>query len=219
MPLKLAVYFPVPNAWVLLSREAFTPDDDALRINFVEAIARNEMALLGDRMIATLHDLCLEFRGDPAECAEPDENGEVPFTIRDVRVSCGGKDVDDGPGKNIAFYLMRYGEWVERESEAVMEGGKVVGIRFVYAPMEPVEDQGPQIAGTLSNMVSNAYKELTVRSGAVIALDVKQDPDVFSLGIPEGYKGSLPLWQFILQPNYDLRARGFDRAERAEELA
>lgn len=214
LPLKLAVYFPNPNVWVLLSKEAFTTDHDVLRINFVEAIARNEMALLGDRMIATLHDLRIDFLGDPAECSVPYTNGEVRFTIRDIRISCRGEEVTDAPGKTIAFYLMRYGEWIEQENTALMQDGKVVGIRFVYAPMEPVEEQAPQIAGTLSNMVSNAYKELTVRSGAVVALDVKHDPDVFSLGIPEGYKGSLPLWQFILQPNYDLRALGFDGEEQ-----
>lgn len=214
LPLKLAVYFPNPNAWVLLSKESFTTDHNVLRINFVEAIALNEMSLLGDRMIATLHDLHIDFLGDPAECSVPDTNGEVQFTIRDIRISCGGEEVTDNLGKTIAFYLMRYGEWIEQENTALMQDGKVVGVHFVYAPMEPGEEQAPHIVGTLSNMVSNAYKELTVRSGAVVALDVKHDPDVFSLGIPEGYKGSLPLWQFILQPNYDLRARGSDQEEQ-----
>ncbi|MDQ0996085.1 hypothetical protein QFZ34_001262 [Phyllobacterium ifriqiyense] len=214
LPLKLAVYFPNPNTWVLLSRQSFTADGDIFRVNFVEAIARNEMALLGDRMIATLHDLRIDFLADPAECSTPDANGEVQFTVREIRMSCAGKGVTDEAGKNIAFYLMRYGEWVEQENTAIFQDGKVVGMRFTYAPMEPVEEQGPHIAGTLSNMVSNAYKELTVQSGAVVALDVKHDPDVFSLGIPEGYKGSLPLWQFILQPNYDLRARGIEREEQ-----
>jgi len=92
-------------------------------------------------------------------------------------------------------------------------------MRFVYAPMEPVEEQAPQIVGTLSNMVSKSYKELTVRDGAVVALDIKHDPDVFTLGIPEGYQGLLPLWQFILQPTYDLRAPGFDREEQTSQLA
>jgi hypothetical protein len=141
--LKLAVYFPNPNAWVLLSKEAFTTYGDALRVNFVEAITRNEMALLGDRMIATLHDLRIDFLGDPADCSVPDTNGEVRFTIRDIRISCGGKEVMDDPGKTIAFYLMRYGEWIEQENTALMQDGKVVGMRYVYAPMEPVEEQGP----------------------------------------------------------------------------
>lgn len=218
LPLKLALYFPNPNAWALLTKQAFTTDGDVLRVNFIEAMIRNEMALLGDRKIATLHDLHIEFLGDPAECSVQDTNDEVQFTIRDIRITCGGKEVTDDPGKTIAFYLMRYGDWVEQENTALLQDGNVVGMRFVYAPLKPVEEQSPQIAGTLSSMVSNAYKELTVRSGAVVALDVRHDPDVFSLGISEGYKGSLPIWQFIQQPNYELRTRGRDREAQAEHL-
>lgn len=218
LPLKAAVYFSSPNAWLLLSKKAFTADGDVLRINFIEAIARNEMALLGDRMIATLHELSIEFLGDPNECLVPDSNGEVKFIIRKVRVTCRGREVTDDVGKTIAFYLMRYGKWIEQDNTALMEDGKVVGMRFAFAPMEPEEDQDPQIVGTLSEMVSNAYRELTTRDGAVVALEVKHDPDVFSLGIPEGYKGSLPIWQFILQPNFDLRARGLENEEQATEV-
>lgn len=215
IPLKIAVYFSRANTWALLSKEAFTTNGDFLRVNFGEAMARNEMALLGDRFIATLQDLSIEFLGDPAECSAPDTNGKVQFTIRDTRISCRGQEVTDTPGKNIAFYLMRHGEWVEQEKAAVMQDGNVVGLRFVYAPMEPVEGQGPQIAGTLSSMVSNAYKELTGRRGGVVAIDVRHEPDVFTLDIPEGYNGSLPLWQLILQPNYPARERSIDREELA----
>jgi len=69
------------------------------RINFVEAIACNEMALLGDRMIAILHDLPIDFLGDPAECSVPDTNGVVQFTIRDIRISCGGEEVGTTLGR------------------------------------------------------------------------------------------------------------------------
>ncbi|MEP9396677.1 hypothetical protein [Mesorhizobium sp. KR2-14] len=35
---------------------------------------------------------------------------------------------------------------------------------------------------------------------------MKHDPDMFSLEIPEGYRGkALPLWQFELRPNFDLK--------------
>lgn len=56
-----------------------------------------------------------------------------------------------------------------------------------------MEDQRFQIAGTLSAMVSSAYREMSMRERAVVSIDVKHDPDVFSLGIPENYKGSLRL--------------------------
>ena len=76
----------------------------------------------------------IDLLGDPAECSVPDEDGRVLFTTREIRIYCGGKEVTDRLGKNIAFYLMRYGEWIERDDhdQAIMQDGKVVGMRFIY---------------------------------------------------------------------------------------
>lgn len=210
LPLKLAIYCSNLNSWVLLSREAFNDDGDVLRVNIAEAIARSEMALLGDKMIGTRHDLQIDFLGDPAECSAPDEDGYVPFTICETRIYCASKEVTDSLGKRIAFYLMRYGEWIERDDHdcAIMQDGKLVGMRFIYAPSDPAEGQDFQVVGALSKMVSNAFKELTVQEGNVVALDVEHDPDVFSLGIPEDYTGSLPLWRLVMQPNRNFRTKG-----------
>lgn len=58
------------------------------------------------------------------------------------------------------------------------------------------------IVGELSSMVSTAYNEMTIYENRVVALDVKADPLIFKVDIPENYKGEhLPLWQLILQPN------------------
>ena len=66
--------------------------------------------------------------------------------------------------------------------------------------------------GCLSQTVSSAYRELTVDDSGVIALDIRHDPDVFMLRIPDGFKSdTLPLWQFILQPNPEF---GPSQAER-----
>lgn len=55
-------------------------------------------------------------------------------------------------------------------------------------------------------MVSASYGEQTTYEQSVIALDTNLDPGVFSVKIPEGYKGKyLPLWQFIIQPNPDFK--------------
>ncbi|RWM11822.1 MAG: hypothetical protein EOR73_31985 [Mesorhizobium sp.] len=206
VPFRVALYFSNPNVWVLLPKEAFTLRGGKYRIDFVQALARNDMALLGDRTIATLPDLRIEFWGDPTECSAPGPDGTAPFTIRRIRVFCQDQEITDDPGKNIAFYLTRLGRWEEKEDAAVIEEGKLVGLRFIFGPREPAEDQEFQIVGTLSAMVSRAYQEMTMRESDVVSIDVKHDPDIFSLSIPEGYRGSLPLWQFILQPNYDLQA-------------
>lgn len=60
--------------------------------------------------------------------------------------------------------------------------------------------------GELSSMISSSYGEQTVYEKSVIALDTNLEPSVFSVKIPDKYKGNnLPLWQFIIQPNPDFK--------------
>ncbi|WP_154721681.1 hypothetical protein [Ciceribacter sp. T2.26MG-112.2] len=203
IPLRFAIYFSKPNVWVLLAKEAFRQKKRHYVVNFTEAIARNEMAILGDRMIATLPDLRFVILGRPDECSIPADNGDVYFTTRAIHFYCRDQEVTDNQGKRIIFYLMRYGNWPVSEATPLISDSKVVGLRWVFSPENPVEDQPFQVVGNLSAMISNSYRELTVGDNTVKALDVKQDPKFFALDIPEDYKEpSLPLWQFILQPNY-----------------
>ncbi|UVK40575.1 hypothetical protein LHFGNBLO_002057 [Mesorhizobium sp. AR10] len=206
LPLRIAAYFSNPGVWVLLPSAAFRETKNHFVIGFADAMARNEMATLGDRTIATLPDLRIEFHGDPDECFVPDDSGQVRFTTRRIKIYCRNQEVADGDGKEIAFYLMRHGNWPEQYAHAMMDEGKVVGVRFGFSPRSPVEDQDLQIIGALSTMVSSAYGEMTVGESSILALDVQDDPDVFSLRIPEGFKDqALPLWQFTLQPNYNIK--------------
>ena len=206
LPLRIAAYFSNPRVWVLLPKAAFRETKNHFAIGFADAIARNEMAILGDRTIATLPELRIELHGDHDECSVPDDGGEVLFTTRRVGIYCRDQEVTDRDGKEIAFYLMRHGTWPEQYAHAIMSEGKVVGLRFGFSPDDPVENQDLQIIGALSTMVSSAYGEMTVGESSVLALDVKHDPAVFALRIPDGFKEpSLPLWQFIFQPNYDMK--------------
>ncbi len=202
LPLKIAVYFSTPNMWFLLSKEAFKKQGRHFVIDFPSAMARNEMALLGDRTIGTLPELAIELRTSSDEAEIPNENGEVPFIIREIGIYCGGREIIEKEGKDIAFYLMRYGRWPEKDTTPIFEGNKVIGLRSVFTPEEPIEEQGFDVVGSLSQMVSSAYREQTIKDGAVSSLDVKQDPEFFKLTIPEDFKDeSLPLWQLIIVPN------------------
>ncbi|MDX0481437.1 hypothetical protein GOD90_20390 [Sinorhizobium medicae] len=202
LPIKIAVYFSSMNTWTLLSREAFTRKGTKMVVDFSTAIARNEMASLGERTIATLPELAIELRTSPQEAEVPDEGGEVSFMTREIGIYCGGREIVNKTAKDVAFYLIRYGRWPEKEKTAQFEGKKVISLRTVFAPEEPEENQGFDVVGSLSQMISTAYQELTVKDGAVASLDVKQDPAFFRLAIPEDFKDdNLPLWQFILVPN------------------
>ena len=202
-------YFSNPNVWVLLPKEAFSLRGGKYRIDFVAGVGPQRYGAVGrPDDCPPFRTWRIEFWGDPKECSAPGPDGTAPFTIRRIRVFCQDQEITDEPGKNIAFYLMRFGRWEEKEDAAVIDEGKIVGLRFIFGPREPSEDQESQIVGTFEHHGEvRAYQEMTMRDSDVVSIDVKHDPDVFSLRIPEGYKGSLPLWQFILQPNYDLQAR------------
>lgn len=206
--LKVAIYFSRINKWILLSPESFLVEGRKVYIDLPHGIARNEFFLLGDRMIATLPPLTIEFSGDPQdERANVQPNGTAVFTIRQVQMSCAGTVIKNPEEQRIAFYLMRYGGWMETEVPATIVDGRLFSLAFVSAP----DDDGPndqpfRMLGDLSSMVSTAYRELTVGDGGVISLDVKYDPAFFDLKIPDGYKGNdLPLWQFALQPNPEFK--------------
>lgn len=201
-PLKIAIYFSAFKRWVLLPIEHFDEQRARYAVTFVTAVARSEMAILGDRTIGTKPPLKVEFIADSKKEAFINKKGQAQFTIADIKFYCASAEIIDQAEKNIAFYLVRYGDWIESDCYSIEEDGKLLGVAFEYNPEEPEEEQGFSFIGTLSSMISTAYSELTVYERKVAALDVKQNPSVFSVEVPEGYKGErLPLWQFELMAN------------------
>ena len=206
MPLKFAIYFSQFNKWFLLSKDSMIEHKRRYVTDFVNSIAMNEMALLGDRTIATEPNLSIELLADPKRDSRINEDGEAKFIIGAVKIYCSDSEVTDDIEKSIAFYLIRFGSWIEQEGGAIMVDEKFSGVRFTYVPESPSEEQNFQMIGELSSMISSAYNEHTVYERSVIALDTQLDPEVFSVNIAEGYKGGdLPLWQFIMQPNPDYK--------------
>lgn len=204
--LKFAVYFSRINKWVLLSPESFFDQGRYAWIDLPHGVARNEMSKLGDRMIATLPPLSLELIGSQQdERATVQEDGSIIFTALEVRMKCAGKNIRSDAEKNIAFYLMRHGNWDKIETPAKIVDGKVVAIEFVVSSDEPQGDHPFRMLGDLSSMVSSAFREITVSDEGIVSLDVKFDPSFFQVAITHDYKGEdLPLWQFAIQPNLDL---------------
>jgi hypothetical protein len=55
-------------------------------------------------------------------------------------------------------------------------------------------------------MISNKFKELTIKNGKVEALDLGINPSEFKIFIPNDYDSQLlPLWQFIINSNEDFK--------------
>lgn len=204
-PLLFAIYFSRQNQWVLLRKESLIEQESHYVTNFINAVMKNEMSLLGDRTICTEPDLSIALLAERSKEAKINKNGEASFIIGDVKIYSSNREVTDGLEKAIAFYLMRFGTWNNNHTEGIFDEGKFLGVRFTYSPDCPPEEQVFSMIGELSTMVSTSYGEQTVYEKSVIALDTNLEPSVFAVEIPDEYEGkNLPLWQFIIQPNPDI---------------
>ena len=204
--LKIAIFFSAWNKWALISPDHLEERKNSCFIDFVTAIAKSEMATIGDCMVATTPDLEILFETDEKEAQAVSADGSAMFVIRKISISCAGNVIDNDLEKNIAFYLMMYGDWIESENEAIVRDGKLMGIRLRHSPEEPIDNQNFQIIGTLSSMVSTGFREITAKEGKVLTLSLKSDPTMFKVLIPESYKSEkLPLWRFTIQPNLDFK--------------
>lgn len=202
--LKFAVYFSRWNLWTLLPISSFAEETDRYSIDFTSAMAKSEMSMLGDSMVGTTPNLELHLLADPAEASVVGKNGQANFTTRSIKIHCAGQEVEDEQEKRIAFYFMRFGRWIESETEAVVSDNKLLGMKFIFSPEnpEPQDKQNFSIIGNLSSMVSSGFRELTEENGEVTSLSLGINPTHFRVLIPDDYKSDqLPIWRFILQPN------------------
>lgn len=199
IPLKFAIFYSQLNKWILLSKDSFTAHKTKHTTTFIEAMAKNEMSILGDRMIGTKPPLSVVFVANPEKEAFITEDNQASFMISDIKLYCAGEEIINDTEKNIAFYLVQFGKWAESEGEAFFNGDRLAGVKLDYQSehkeeMENARQQGFGIIDHLSSMISTAYKQHTVYEKRVIALDTAADPEVFSVEIPDGYSGdNLPL--------------------------
>lgn len=207
--LRFAIYFSKVNQWTLLAPGSFFEENDELWIDLPHAMARSEMSIIGDRKIATLPLLRFEiFCIQDGKSPTISDDGTAKIIIQEVQMYCADERLEASVEGKIAFYLMRYGDWEVAQDPVVMIDGAISKVSFSASPREPLIDQEFEIVGSLSSMISNAFRELTVSDDdGIVSLDVKYDPSFFELKIPEDYRGKgLPLWQFIIQPNPDFLA-------------
>jgi hypothetical protein len=195
----IAIFWSRWRKWSLLRFNSFS-GGERLSISFLEAFKHNEMAILGDTMIATIPPLAMRVVTDPTKPRRVDENGHVEFTIGALELYCGGVRLEDKFEQSLAFCFMLHSEWVVSEPEAKIEDGNLAYCEFVARPEEPVPEQQFQMLGFLSEMISRNYNDLTASSEGVESLSPRVDPDALGILIPEGYKGKqLPLWRFTLK--------------------
>ncbi|MTJ82852.1 MAG: hypothetical protein F8N37_17845 [Telmatospirillum sp.] len=200
--LKVAIFWARWQIWTLVSPDRLLGPGGEFQIDMGTAMKVNEMAALGDRTIATQAPLTLRLVGDPEYGGQIGQDGVAPFRTEEVQIFAAGQQLTDPVEREIASVLMMYGEWeVEQENE--VEGDQLKALVFVWSPAEQ-SDLGFDTIGNLSRMFARYYAGHTVEDKAIVQLHAPIRPNWFAPLLKWNAKGSkLPLWQFILQPNYD----------------
>ena len=204
--LKIALFFSQRGIWTLLSKDDFWSDGNRLKIDCLTAMAKCEMALLGDRVIGVKSILTMEFVwSEPVPIVNDQENG----ILKDINFFCDGASIEEDLDKYIAFYLIRYGDWPISESVAQLDDeGNCSSIIFDCRPEAPTHNQGFDVIGRLSSMIASAYTEATVERGKVVRLAPEADPSKFVSIIPRKHiSHALPLWQLEIQKNDTFQGR------------
>jgi Holliday junction resolvase len=204
--LKLAIYFSRWNQWVMLSIDAFEEDDNLFTIDLPKALKMSEMSIIGDMIIGTSPDLEIHFLTNKEEANEIDHDGQALFINRDIKIYCAGNEITDSSEKGMAFHLIQFGDWIEKECEAIVRNNKLMGMRFSFTPEERSAENF-SIIGSLSSIISKMNRKYTSnKDGKIIAVDIEAPSFVLNAFVNENYKGDhLPLWRFVQQPNSSYR--------------
>ncbi|EJV9314115.1 hypothetical protein ACRTC9_21495 [Vibrio vulnificus] len=204
VPLKLAIYFSKYNQWVLLDPSSLIEQSKRYVTTFINSIAKNEMGTFGDVLIGAKPKLEFVIVNDTDNTDPIGDDGQTAILIKEVKLKCAGVELKEELDKSIAFYLTRYGDWIESSVTPVVSDNKVESIIFTFEPEHPSENYGFDMIGYLSSMISAAYRERTIRDDKIVAIDANVDPAQFNIGIPDDYKSDeLPLWRFHIQPNFE----------------
>ena len=200
--LKLAVYWARWGIWTLISPERLIDENGDLTLNMARALKASELEKLGDRSIGTRPPLIIRLITDPEKTSAVAADGTVNLTIGDVKFFCGEDEILDPVERNVAWVLMLYGQWEEKDHEVELVGNTLKSIEIRWEPEDRVND-GFEMIGTLSRMFAQYYAEMTVNEHEVVQVNAPLRPGWFEPLISWDFENKvLPLRIFTIQPNY-----------------
>lgn len=206
-PVAMAHYWTAWNRWTLVPLDRLTPIGKRYGIGLQEAFAANELSRFGDCLVGTRPPLTFVLNVEPTTTARPPAASQVRVT--GVEVSAAGVVLEDDREANIAWYLMRFGDWPTGDPQMRFEDSVPRAIEISVAPppenRELVEQQGFAGIGMLSSLYSSLYNELTLTpDGEVRELRHEPDPGELAALIPDDYwdrkDRALSLWRFHIEP-------------------
>ncbi len=200
--LKLAVFWARWSLWTLVDPEKLAPGGGDLTLDMMNALKVNELASLGDESIGMRAPLVLRLTMNPERTSSIAPDGSVHLTIGKADIFSDGFELSDRSDQQIAWTVMQYGDWEISEPRAVVDGERLIALEFECAPPER-SNQGFEIAGFLSRMFARYYADRTVKNGEVVRIAAPAQPEWFGALRQKGGDGRMPVWRFILEPNYE----------------
>ena len=201
---KIAIYWSRWNVWTLIAIDIFKRENNKCSLTFESALKFNEMAILGDYSLGTISPLKLRVFTDPLNPRTIDTNGNVIFKIGGLELFCNENRITTPREKNLALFLMLYGDWPSEGVETIINNDELISFDFVSQPIESNSDQGFDMIGVMSGMISRHFNKLTTEEGVIKHLSPQVNITNLGFQIPDNYQGQdLHLWRFIQQPSYE----------------
>ncbi len=200
--LKLAVFWARWSIWTLIDPAKLAPDDMDLTLDMTQTCKVSEMASLGDESLGMRAPLLLRLTMDPERTGPIAPDGAVQLTIGKAQIFSGDFELLNQSDQQIAWTVMRYGDWQTEEPRPVIDGGRLIALEFSCAPEKP-SNQGFETVGFLSRMFARYYADRTLKNGEVVRIAAPAQPDWFAELRRKDGVGRMPLWRFIIKPNYD----------------
>lgn len=204
-PLKIAIYWSKLSYWTLISADRLFNDSNKYYIDFINASKINELSALGDMLIATIPPLSIRIIADTNKEQPLDKTGNRTIEIKDIEIYSGKTKIYEKIERNIAFFMILFGDWTSISFPAHIEKGKLVYFDIRCLPPEIVKNQEFQMIGCLSGMIAKRYDFLTVSdvNKKIEKISPNVEPGSLGILIDKNYSGKyLKLWRFKVTPNY-----------------
>lgn len=207
--LKLAIYWANWNMWTLIDPDRLNVFGARAKLELNEAFQMNEMASLGDVMVATRAPLSLTFHSDPDAVSVANRRRGYPMKIARVEMACAGKRLETKLEKRLAYFFMLYGPW-KTTDVAQLADNKIQTLTFESTPEHVAANDGVESLGFLSSLFCSYFNSSTLGEDLMVrALQAKVQPGEIGALIPGGYNSErLPIWRFVLAPNPSNSSRG-----------
>lgn len=202
--LYFAFYWRQANRWILLKDQDFLPDGNNSSLTLFQAAKRSRMAELGDVELGTVPPLALHAKLTSKQ-VEAQAKESLDWTTASRFMTTGGVTINDPRESKLAWYMLRFGSWAQdRLVESALEDGSRL-LSYYVEPEQWNPEQGFAMIGSLSGMISNAFRFLTQHDGKVSAIMPKVAIGTLGTRLPKNPSGKdLKLWRIILTPNLSL---------------